>query len=416
MLTAYQDADYPFADGLPDASPLRAVVDAAVFAPGGLAELVGFNTTTAYVEVEIDGQPVLAGTATQTSFGVYDVYSISDQDTGHVLRLTVPTGLTIAFVGRQAFTLQVHDYSGGAVWGVNGEPDTPIIELGEGLSFTVSGQLVTIVAADPIDRQAAAPCPGIFTINGVSPDLNGNIAVTADGCYRLTPDLANSRLKIDNLCTPCVDCSDFYDLYRALMSIDDYVAADVDRAVSLISKYHELVDRLGRALNEVTTQQTPLSAGFGKALAGGVNELEALVVLARAVDDSYGIGLGVSVINNLDHDLSVTVRVETAVEVRPTEPVEINRPASVGGPSTGETIPGLVTIGTVPSKASANFTGAFHDLWRVGETIDITLTATASAPELAEDLVAVVGLSAEIGDSYRLGGDINHLPTDGGAA
>lgn len=68
--------------------------------------------------------------------------------------------------------------------------------------------------------------PPIFTINGISPDDQGNFTLAPEGCYRgempvndvgMPPwPILPNRYKLHNDCSPCCECSDYVYVYDVL--------------------------------------------------------------------------------------------------------------------------------------------------------------------------------------------------------
>ena len=97
---------------------------------------------------------------------------------------------------------------------------------------------------------------GIFTINGQSPDLNGNINLIGDDCYKLEypldltdvggewPVIPNS-LEFSNQCEPCCQCEDYVYLYDTLLRGSHTIGSDLSTTVyAVIDEYKDLREQI----------------------------------------------------------------------------------------------------------------------------------------------------------------------------
>lgn len=111
--------------------------------------------------------------------------------------------------------------------------------------------------------------PPIFTINGISPDENGNLALDPRDCYRLEVPIdemaqggvpgppwhiKSHTLQIDNDCAPCCDCEDYIYVYDELeRSVYNRAKILSDRIYTVRDAFAQLV---AQAAQEKSCRET----------------------------------------------------------------------------------------------------------------------------------------------------------------
>jgi len=119
------------------------------------------------------------------------------------------------------------------------------IQLGQ--KFGSSGTVVTISAVndpnfnDNCDCQSAIIGPPIRQINGVSPDINGNIEIVGSDCIAF--NTGNGSLSVANSCaSPCCGCDQL-----------DAVFVEIKRFVDGAADLRDYANRLRQAIDKLDT-------------------------------------------------------------------------------------------------------------------------------------------------------------------
>jgi hypothetical protein len=124
------------------------------------------------------------------------------------------------------------------------------------------GVLMRALPGDGLGRQPGCEdaFPAVRRINGIGPDLSGNLTLDALGCYRiqrptvlsqvsprqvtfghpeLTAEEAAAAIQIFNDCGPCCECDDFVNTYEGIRRLFDRYLELGDRAEAVRDQYAE---------------------------------------------------------------------------------------------------------------------------------------------------------------------------------
>ena len=417
-LTSNIDTSFPFEDHVAYDSVLTPIVDAVVSLREGQAVLKAFSTDTLNIHVvDQDGDDLVNDVATLVNYGAYDIYEIASASAR--VAIVVADGQSINFSGTAPFALVTHDYSSAGLTSFNGLTGDVRIVLNEDFTVARRGSDVVIGLTAPSERLSAPPnCDQLFSINGET-SAGGSFWFRPDLCIRVdSPGMG--RMRIRDICDPCCKCTEFYNDYKVLISVDDALEQDIAASVTAVSNYNELAGRLDKfGIQPCEDLPVPTDDSFSHGFDGGTNHCNSLLAMARAIPISYGVGLSVTIINGFNVPVdNVQVAVSSTLLMRP-RGGQVVIPPSMGNTYTFGGFPGAFTLeansGELPSKSSVVFTSEMFEQGNVGKDVDLFVEVTATKSDDLSTLTIPlrVALTDLPGGFNMASGPDQPAPTDG---
>ena len=183
--------------------------------------------------VGANGKIVIGSTTTLLSLAQGE-FAFTSEATELESRCFVPMATGVARITMQDSDGNSTSYTG-----------TVIIKTGFNLRYEqIDGQTVTLHAGEGLGlNTTCTTIQPILTINGISPDVDGNFNFDTAGCATLT-GITNGLLLTNDCTKPCIGCTEIAELLNRVMSVENNLLNLRNTYQTLLSEYQALQQAL----------------------------------------------------------------------------------------------------------------------------------------------------------------------------